>query len=57
MAGLVYSREGEFASLLDLSVNDVVRCADIRIPRTIKASSVDFVSDDLASKPIAAVSC
>ena len=57
MTGLVYSRESEFTNLLDLSVNDAVRCADIRKPRTIKTSNVDFVSDDLASKPIAAASC
>ena len=51
----VDSSEGVVTTLLDLTVDDVVRSRDVGIAGIAETRRVDLVGNSLASKPIAVV--
>ena len=52
MARFVDAHKAEGAALLDLAVDDAIACGDVNIACFFKAWLVDFLGDNLASKPL-----
>ena len=53
MARFEYADEREFAGLLDLCMDDIVRAGKVGITCSRETGSVDLMGNDLSTEPVA----